>query len=199
MKNIGTQTLITDRLILRRFTVEDAEDAFHGWYHDADASRYMRWIPHDTMEQTKELLQTIVADYGKADQYRWAVTLKPVDKAIGAIGLTIENEYDSVASFAYLLNKAYRNRGIITEVLRAIFDYAFLSVGVNRMEAYHACKNPASGKVMQKAGMKYEGHARQKFRGKDGYEDCDLYAIIAEDWRATNACVPAACRPFGIG
>ena len=50
-----------------------------------------------------------------------------------------------------------------------------------RIEAYHAVNNPASGKVMKNAGMKYEGRMRKKYRSHIGFEDSDLYAILRED------------------
>ncbi len=105
-------------------------------------------------------------------------------KVVGAIGCHAVNEHDSVGEFAYVLGSAYRSRGIVTEALQKVLEYAYETIGFNRMEAYHACANPASGKVMRMCGLQYEGHAKQKFKGSDGYEDSDLYGLVAEDWRA---------------
>jgi ribosomal-protein-alanine N-acetyltransferase len=66
--------------------------------------------------------------------------------------------------------------------LKKVLHFALLEVGVNRVEAFHAVANPASGRVMQKAGMTLEGHARQKYRSHNGLESSDLYAILAEDY-----------------
>ncbi|MDO8685319.1 MAG: GNAT family N-acetyltransferase [Clostridiales bacterium] len=190
MVHIGTRQIETERLILRRFTIEDVDDAFRGWFSDPDVAMYMRWGAHIDVSQTQESISRFVADYEKWDFYRWAITLKKDNRAIGAIGFHIESEYDSVADVAYTLSKAFWYRGIISEALKAVLHYALVDVGVNRVEAFHAIDNPASGKVMLKAGMKYEGHARQKYRSHKGYEDCDLYAAVAEDCRITSTLVP---------
>jgi ribosomal-protein-alanine N-acetyltransferase len=163
--------------------MEDAADAFRGWFSDPEAAMYMRWDAHSDISQTQNFIARVVDDYEKPDFYRWAISLKNDNKAIGAIGLHIESEYDSVADVSYTLSKAFWNQGIVSEALKAVVQYAFVEVGVNRIEAFHASANPASGKVMLNAGMKYEGHARQKYRSHKGYEDCDLYAVVAEDWR----------------
>ena len=189
MNHKGTVTLETERLILRRFTMEDVGDAFRGWFSDPDVAMYMRWDAHSDISQTQEFIARFVADYEKPDFYRWVITLKKDNRAIGAIGFHIESEYDSVADISYTLSKALWNQGIISEALKAVLQYALLDVGVNRVEAFHAIDNPASGKVMLKAGMKYEGHARHKYKSHKGYEDCDLYAAVAEDWRITTKLV----------
>lgn len=187
MIHIGTQQIETERLILRRFRMADVADAFHGWFSDHDVAMYMRWDTHTDVSQTQEFITRFVAEYEKPDFYRWTIALKKDDRAIGAIGFHIESEFDSVADVSYTLSKAFWNQGIISEALEAVLHYAIIDVGVNRVEAFHAIDNPASGKVMQKAGMKYEGHARQKYRSHKGYEDCDLYAILAEDWRIAKS------------
>lgn len=190
MVHIGTRQIETERLILRRFTMEDVGDAFHGWFSDPDVAMYMRWDAHSDIPQTQEFISRFVADYEKPDFYRWVIALKKDNRAIGAVGFHIESEYDSVADISYTLSKAFWNQGIISEALKAVLRYALVEVGVNRVEAFHAIDNPASGKVMLKAGMKYEGHARQKYRSHKGYEDCDLYAAVATDWRNPSPLVP---------
>jgi len=192
MTHKGTAQLETERLILRRFTMADASDAFHGWFSDPDVAIYMRWDAHSDISQTTDLIANIIADYDTPSFYRWAITLKKDNIVIGAIGLHIVSEYDSVADVSYTLSKTFWNKGIISEALKRVLQFAFADVGVNRVEAFHATDNPASGKVLLNAGMKYEGHARQKYRSHMGYEDCDLYAAVSADWLQT---VPNEINP----
>ena len=77
----------------------------------------------------------------------------------------------------------YWNRGYGTEALGAVIDYMFDRVGLNRLEAYHAVGNPASGRIMEKCGMKKDGICREKYRTADGLADCAHYAILAKDVR----------------
>ena len=82
---------------------------------------------------------------------------------------------------AYSLGKAYWNKGYMTEALKAVLVFGLKTVGINRIEAYHAINNPGSGKVLQKSGMRYEGRLRQKYKSHMGFEDCDMYAVLKSD------------------
>ena len=182
MNHKGTITLETERLILRRFTYDDVVEAYNNWFSDPDIAMYMQWDAHTDIFQTEEFIKNMyVNGYEKNNHYRWAITLKTDNKAIGAIGFQVPKDYDSVADIAYLVGKKFWNKGIVTEALKAVLHYALIDVGINRVEAFHAVANPASGKVMQKAGMKFEGCARQKYRSHKGYEDSNTYAILQED------------------
>lgn len=186
MNHVGTQKIETVRLILRKFNINDVADAYDNWYSDPEVTMWLQNNVHTDISQTKDYLSWFISSYEKPDFYRWAITLKSDNKAIGSIGFTINSERDSVADLSYSLSKKHWNQGIVTESLISVLKYGLLKVGVNRIEAFHATNNPASGKVMQKAGMKYEGHSRQKYKSHKGFEDCDLYAILKEDLFCTE-------------
>jgi len=161
--------------------MEDAADAHHGWFSDPDVAMHMRRDAHTDISQTEEFIARRVANYEKLNFYRWVIALKADGRAIGSIGFHIPDDYDAVADPSYALSKERWGKGIVSEALSAVLRYALLNVGLNRVEAFHAVSNPASGKVMQKAGMRREGFARQKYRSHAGFEDCELYAILQED------------------
>lgn len=69
----------------------------------------------------------------------------------------------------------------MTEALRAVLAFAFDRADFHRVEACHSVRNPASGRVMQKAGMTFEGTARQKYKANCGFQDCRLYAALRKD------------------
>jgi RimJ/RimL family protein N-acetyltransferase len=181
MTHTGTTTIETERLILRRFTLADAAAAHKNWLSDPEVAAYMRWDAYTDVAQVEDYLREVLAGYGQPDFYRWAIALRDDNVAIGAIGFHIESEYDSVADAAYALGKAFWGRGIVSEALAAVLKYALLNVGMNRVEAFHAVNNPASGRVMAKAGMRFEGHSREKYKSHYGYEDCDLYGFLRSD------------------
>lgn len=182
MNHKGTQKIETERLVLRRFTLDDVQDAYEGWYSDPEVAMCMQWEVHTDIEQTKKFItEYFIESYENLNSYRWAIALNENNKCVGSVGLFVAVDYHSVADVAYALSKEYWNKGIISEALTAVIHYGLLEVGINRIEAFHAVSNPASGKVMQKAGMKYEGHARQKYKSQRGFEDSDLYAILRED------------------
>ena len=183
MNHTGTQKIETERLILRRFTMDDVPDAYNNWKSDPDVAKYMQWDAQTDIEQTKDyFMRYYIGNYEKHDYYRWAIALKEDNKVIGSVGFHISSEYDSIADVSYALGKRFWNKGIMSEALTAVVSHALNVVGINRLEAFHAVSNPGSGRVLQKAGMKFEGHARQKYRNRHrGFEDCDMYAILRED------------------
>lgn len=114
----------------------------------------------------------------------FAVGLREKDALIGAVGLQIEPRFDR-AVLGYWTGKPFWGRGYCTEAGRAILEYGFTELKLNRIEASHLTRNPVSGKVMQKLGMIHEGCARQQARKWDVYEDLEYYAILKSDWENT--------------
>lgn len=182
LNHTGTITLETDRLILRRFTIDDFESAYYNWTSDSEVSKYMRWEHHKNIEETKLKIINWLKGYVNNDFYQWAIALKDSDEPIGAIGLFVVNESDMCGDFAYSIGRRYWGKGITTEALSAVLKFAFEVVGFNRIESYHSINNPASGKVMKNAGMKFEGLARQKYKSNVGFEDCNMYSVLREDF-----------------
>ena len=183
MNHVGTVTLTTDRLILRRFTVDDAEAVYNNWTSDSEISMYMRWQHHKNIEETEEKINDWLTRYANKNFYQWAVTFKDNDEPIGAIGLFVVNESDMCGDFAYNISKKYWGRGVTSEAFKEVLKFGFEVVGFNRIESYHSINNPASGKVMQKAGMTLEGLARQKYKSNAGFEDSCMYSILKEDFK----------------
>lgn len=181
LTHVGTQTIETERLVLRQITPQDAEMMFKNWASDDDVTRYMRWPTHKTVNDTRKITTEWCEGYSSSRKYNWGICLKD-GEMIGSVGLVGIDENDSKADLGYCIGKAYWGKGYAAEAVSAVLDYMFFNVGINRIEAYHAVGNPASGRVMQKAGMTFEGHARQKYRNRDGFQDCDMYGITRADW-----------------
>ena len=179
----GTISIESKRLILRRFSADDAPYVFNNWTSDEDVCTYMRWSANKNIEETKMIVSNWINAYNRTSFYQWAITLKESDEPIGTIALFVVNENDLCGDVAYCIGKKYWGQGIVTEALKAVLSFAFENVGFNRIETYHSINNPASGKVMQKAGMTFEGLARQKYKSISGFEDCNMYAILKQDFK----------------
>ena len=179
----GTVKIETERLILRRFTIGDVDSMFNNWASDDEICKYMRWTRHENKEETKEIIDSWIDSYSKKSFYQWAITLKGNDEPIGAIGLFVVNEFDLCGDVGYCISKKSWGQGIATEALSAVLNFAFEIVGFNRIETYHSINNPASGRVMQKSGMVFEGLARQKYKSICGFEDSNMYSILKEDYK----------------
>lgn len=184
MNSIGTKGLDTGRIILRRFTVQDASDMFQNWASDPEVTKYLRWRPHPSMEATASLLAEWVKSYSDPNYYQWAIELHENGKVIGSIGILDPSCSDASGEIGYCMGKAWWGQGLMTEALTAVEAFAFEEVGFNRLEAFHSVNNPASGRVMQKGGMRFEGTARQKYVANTGAQDCSMYAVLKEDWTA---------------
>jgi ribosomal-protein-alanine N-acetyltransferase len=184
MNHKGTCTLETKRLKLRRFTIEDAKNIYDNWACDPQVTRFLRWEAHKDVEESRAFIGKTIAGYSDSASYQWAIELKEQDTVIGAIGLMVENENDEKGEIGYCMGKAFWGMGIMAEALSRVLEFAFEEVGFNRIEASHSVRNPASGRVMQKAGMLFECHARQLYKSRSGFEDCDIYYILKEDYFA---------------
>lgn len=179
---LGTHPIETERLILRRFRPEDARPMYETWTSDPIVARFMRWTTHRSVSETRAVVGHWVQCY-RTGGYEWAVTLKSDGTLIGSIGIMDLSRSDLSGEAGYCIARPYWNQGYATEALRAVIGYMFRRVGLNRIEAFHAVGNPASGRVMEKAGMSFEGICRQKYQTADGLADCAHYAILAEDVR----------------
>ncbi len=177
----GTQTIETERLILRKFRIDDARAMFDNWANDSRVTRFLTWEPHGTVENTEALLEEWCNSYQDAAYYQWAIEYR--GKIIGSIAVvTLSNEHQW-AEIGYCLGYDYWGKGIMTEAVKAVIDYLFREVGFNRIEIDHAVKNPGSGKVAQKCGLTYEGTKRQEFKSNSGgFLDIAMYGILRKDW-----------------
>ena len=177
----GTQTIHTERLILRKFTVEDAQAMFENWANDERVTRFLTWCPHESPEATKQLLELWCAAYENPNTYNWVIEHEGTP--IGNICVVRLSERCEYAELGYCMGYAYWNKGFMPEAAKAVIDYLFAEIGVNRVGISHAVKNPASGRVAQKCGLTFEGTKREFFKASTGeFLDISDYGIIRSEW-----------------
>lgn len=184
MKHIGTETIETRRLILRRFRMEDAQAMFDNWASDPEVTRYLTWPTHGSPEITAMVMREWVEGYASDEQYKWAMTLKGGDdRPIGDISVIRMDPRVDAAEIGYCMGKAWWGQGLMSEALRAVIDYMMGRVGTNRVCARHDVRNIGSGRVMEKSGMVYEGTLRQASRNNVGICDICSRSILACEWK----------------
>ena len=181
MKHKGTQTLETERLVLRRFVKEDAGAMYKNWASDDAVTRYLTWPSHQNQEVSQKVAEDWIKDYDRLSYYNWAIVLKEKGEPIGSIAVVHMNEEASTAQIGYCIGKAWWHNGIASEALKAVMDFLFDIVDVKRIEARHDPRNPNSGKVMKKCGMKYEGTLRSSDRNNQGVCDACYYALLKSE------------------
>lgn len=178
----GTQNIETGRLILRRFTLDDAQAIYDNWASDPEVTKFLSWPAHESIADTEAVLRGWVEAYDDKEIYQWAIVLKDNgDKPIGSISVISHNDRVAKADIGYCMGRPWWHKGIMSEALRAVMDYLFDEVGMNRIGAQHDPKNPHSGGVMRKCGMQYEGTLRQAGRNNRGICDICCYAMLKSD------------------
>lgn len=181
----GTQTITTERLTLRRFTVEDAREMYDNWAGDPRVTKYLSWKPHASKEATAALLRDWAKGYDNENCYNWVMEYE--GRCIGSISVVRQSERDESAELGYCMGYNYWNKGLMTEAAKAVIRFLFEEVGYHRVVICHAVKNPASGRVAQKCGLAYEGTQREAFKNRDGeFLDIAEYAILKTDGTAAE-------------
>jgi [ribosomal protein S5]-alanine N-acetyltransferase len=168
--------LDTPRLVLRPFEARDGADVerLAGDRAVADTTQN---IPHPYPPGgAVGWIATHPATWAAGEGASYAITDRDTDTLVGAIGLAINAMNDS-AELGYWIGAPYWNRGYASEAAAAIIEFGF-GLGLHRIQARHLVRNPASGRVMQKAGMTYEGVLRQAAKKWGRFEDVAMYAVL---------------------
>ena len=179
----GTLTLKTDRLVLRPFKSSDVEEVYNNYGSDINITRYISWIPCDTIEKCENFIKFNLKEYESNPKfYSWAITMD--DVIIGSVAIFNVNDDNDSGELGYSLGSRWWGNGYMTEAVNAVIDYAFNEVGFNRIYASCHEENIASKKVMEKLSMKYEGLLRDGQRNLDNtYSNLLLYAILKKDYK----------------
>ena len=173
--------LATPRLVLRSFGPGDIDEIVRlaGDFAIADTTLM---IPHPySKTDAEQWLQTHAPRFEAGEQVHLAITERQTGELIGAVGLSITARFDR-AELGYWVGKPYWGKGYCTEASKAVMDWGFSNLNLNRVYAVHMKRNPASGRVMQKLGMTREGEFRQHVKKWDRYEDMVIYGILRSEW-----------------
>jgi RimJ/RimL family protein N-acetyltransferase len=174
-------TLPTERLLLRPFLVSDAPavERLAGAREVADTTLL---IPHPyPAGAAKQFIEGIRAEFEKGEQYVFGITLHATGELCGSMGLKISAPHQR-GELGYWIGVPFWNRGYCTEAGRAILRFGFEELELNSINAHHFIRNPASGRVLQKLGMRHEGCLRQHVKKIDHFEDLECYSILRSEW-----------------
>ncbi len=180
----GTQKLESQRLILRRAILEDAQPMYENWASDPEVTKFLTWPAYSSVDVAKERMNIWAEGYGSDNYYQWMIVLKDLNQPIGSISVVSMDDQVEKAEIGYCIGRRWWYKGIMSEALQAVIDFLFDQVGMNRIEAKHDPNNPHSGGVMRKCGMKYEGTSRQSSRNNQGICDTACYSILKSEHSA---------------
>ena len=174
-------TLETERLILRKISPKDARDMFE-YSSDADVTKFLLWDPHPDLSYTMEYVDYLQERYALGDFCDWALILKSNQKMIGTCGFTNIDLPNASAEIGYVLNPAYRGKGIIPEAAKAVIAFGFERLSLVRVSAICMKENAASLRVMQKCGMKTEGTLRQAVALRGENRDITICSVLKSEF-----------------
>lgn len=182
----GLPRLASERLTLRPFRVADAAEV-QRLAGDRSVADTTLNVPHPYLDgMAEEWINGHAPAFAQGTALTLAITDRLGGVLVGAIGLRIHREYNS-AELGYWVGAEFRNRGYCTEAAQQLLAYAFERLGLNRVHASHLKRNPASGKVMLKLGMRHEGERPQHVKKWERYEDLVVYGLLREDWFGRTA------------
>lgn len=171
----------TERLLLRKMTLDDAEDMFR-YASDPEVTRYTTWEPHRSLEESRQFVQATVDAYGAGEVRNWGVVHKKDKRMIGTAGFIWWRTDSASAEVGYAMARDYWGRGLMTEAVKAIVRFGFEQMKLNRIAACCDAGNSASARVLEKVGMLCEGTLRDQIVADGEFSDMKLYAVLLREW-----------------
>ncbi|WNS45145.1 GNAT family N-acetyltransferase [Paenibacillus sp. MMS20-IR301] len=175
--NEAEHTLETDRLLLRPFRIEDAPEVTE-YCNNYNIYRSTLSLPFPYSQDCAESWIAVHEQNFNCDRmYEFAVTDVKTGRLYGAIGISHQQSYHN-GELAYWIGEAHWGQGYGTEAARAVIGFVFKEKQYHRVYARHFASNPASGAIMQKCGMSYEGTLKDQIYKNGTYEDIVYYGLL---------------------
>jgi len=174
-------TLYTKSLMLRKITLEDAQDIFE-YSKDPEVTRFVTWEPHKSIDDSINFLKSVIQRYENNEPSDWGIIYKENNKFIGTCGYVLWVPVHSLAETAYALSREYWGKGLVTEAVKEIIKHGFEKMNLNRIYARCFVENIGSQKVLEKVGMKFEGILRKQLFIKGTFRDMKIYSILRKEY-----------------
>ena len=175
--------LETDRLILRQLTPTDRDMIFQN-YSTLESTQYIM-EPLTTLDQADEILQDFIEGFKQGKNLFWAVEIKKDHAFAGTVCFESIEWRDLRGEIGYDLSKAHWGQGLMTEALRAVIDYGFECLGLNRIDGYVDVENTRSINVLRRLNFTEEGVLRQYSWVKGQYRDEVVCSLLKQEWKHT--------------
>ena len=173
--------LETEQLLLRPVRESDADAIFEIFGND-EVMRFYDKEAFTTPAQAEQLLSRMIKRNAEGETMRWGITLKENDTVIGTAGFNVFVMRWARGGIGYDILPAYGKQGYMTEALRAILQYSFTTLGLNRVEAMVMPGNEASAGLLRKLGFHREGLLREYGFWKNEFQDLQMFALLKREW-----------------
>ncbi len=178
----GTSTIETQRLILRRFTYDDAAAVLENWAADPAVQNMYSEPVYPTKEAVMGLLEQYIGGYAKPNYYRWAIILKESGTCIGQIAYFLVDEKNHFAEIEYCIGRAFQCHGYATEATKAVVNYGFRQMHLHKVQICCKIINAPSKRVIEKCGFTYEGTLRDYFYIDGTYVGRHYFSILESEY-----------------
>lgn len=183
MKSIGTITLESERLILRRIEITDAHDMFYNWANDDNVTKYLTWDTHPNINTTIDVINSWIKMYNSPYYFQWAIQLKDTNEVIGTYSLFNINLDLKSGELGYCIGAKYWNKGYVTEVTKVVLDFAFNTIGFDLINIKHIIDNIASKRVIEKNNFNYIKTISRFEKKYNDFIELLEYEIRKEDFK----------------
>ena len=181
----GTDTITTDRLVLRRFEYSDDASMLRNWIADEKIQTMYSEPVYSTKEEVKELLDKYIGSYERPDYYRWAVIEKESGECIGQIAYFLVDSKNHFAEIEYCIGAEFQCRGYATEATKAVIAFGFDRINLHKVQICTKTINKPSRRVIEKCGFTYEGTLRDYFFMNGEYVGRHYFSILREEYEST--------------
>ena len=177
--------LETDRLLLRKITIEDLE-GMYSYASNQVVAKYVTWNAHQFISDTKEFVEFVLSQYENRKIAPWGIEYKETGNFIGTIDFVSWLPHHNTAEIGYVIHPHYWGRGITTEAAKRVISFGFEKMDLVRIQARCLIENIGSARVMEKSGMTFEGILRKAIFIKEQHQDLKMYSIIKEEFLSSE-------------
>ncbi|WP_208588799.1 GNAT family N-acetyltransferase [Gracilibacillus suaedae] len=175
--------LETERLLLRKVSLGDIHDIY-AYGSNEEVSKYVTWDTHQSLKETLEFVEYIISRYESNYLAPWAIEMKEMQQMVGTIDFVSWDTHQHIAEIGYVIAQEYWGKGIVTEAVKEVIDFGFNCMDLERIQAKCIVENIGSARVMEKAGMMFEGVLRKTVYNKGKHWDVKIYSILREEFAA---------------
>lgn len=177
---LGTVTLETERLVLRRFCITDVNDVYKNWGSQQEIYRFLPWEAHQSIEETQNIVGKWIERYIEKFRFFWCIELKERKESIGAIWLSNYSKENQSIDTGFCIGTEFMGRGYCTEALKRILRYIKDNKGkeLKSVKGTNDLDNAASGKVFQKSGFEFKGVVHQYSESMKKCVDMNVWEYI---------------------
>lgn len=182
LTHIGTSTIETQHLILRKFAFSDSDAMLKNWVADEKIQSLYSESVYSTQEAVHELLEKYIGSYEREDYYRWAIIDKDTNECIGQIAYWLVDNKNHFAEIEYCIGSAFQCRGYATEATKAVIAFGFEQIHLHKVQICTKTINQPSKRVIEKCGFTYEGTLRDYFYMNDTYIGRLYFSMLRSEY-----------------